>query len=63
MNLRNHLKPSIQTINTIKMTALIIATTTTAIAEATTVLIDRIVIISKTKALKALLHSSLLSPL
>ena len=44
MNLRNHPKPSIQTTNTIKMIALIVATTTTAIAEATTVFIDRMAI-------------------
>ena len=45
MNLRNRPKPSIQTANTIRTTALIIAIIITAIIEVTTILIDRIAII------------------
>ena len=50
MNLRNRPKSFIQIANIIRMTALIIATITTTIAEATTVLIDRTVIIETKRA-------------
>ena len=50
INLRNHLKPSIWTVNTIRMTALIVAIIITTIVKATTVFIDRIAIIEAKKA-------------
>ena len=50
MNLRNRLKLSIQTANTIKTTALIVVIIITAIVEAITVLIDGIVIIEAKRA-------------
>ena len=50
MNLRNHLKPSIWTVNTIRTTALIIAIIITAMAEAMTVLTDGMAMIEAKRA-------------
>ena len=50
MNLRNHLKPSIWIVNTIKTTALIIAIITTVIVKVMTIFINKIAITEAKRA-------------